>query len=144
MFNNIGEKIKKVASVATIVGIVISCVVGLLILIVIKQPVPAILVAGVGSAVSWLSMLTLYGFGHLIVQVDTLVEIGESKQKDNPDKHSHLKSNNTDNSTPLNTLSYNDNSNSTHKAPATMESCRKCGRYYDVGSTKCPYCGNKI
>jgi hypothetical protein len=33
MFNNIGEKIKKVASVTTIVGIVAACIVGLLILV---------------------------------------------------------------------------------------------------------------
>ena len=51
--------------------------------------------------------------------------------------------NNTNNPTPLNTLNYNNNSNSTRKVPVTMERCYKCGGYYDVGSKECPYCGNK-
>ena len=80
MFNNIGEKIKKVASVTTIVGIVISCVVGLLILVEEEEILLGLGVAALGSMASWISMLTLYGFGHLIVQVDNLVKNSKTEE----------------------------------------------------------------
>ena len=64
MFENIGEKIKTLATVISILGIGISCIYGLAL---IGQKFGAgILVAGIGSLISWISSFALYGFGELI------------------------------------------------------------------------------
>ena len=64
MFENIGEKIKTLATVISILGIGISCICGLV--LIGQKFVAGILVAGIGSLISWISSFALYGFGELI------------------------------------------------------------------------------
>lgn len=79
MFDNIGSKIIKVANITTTIGIVCSCILGIGILLI--NPILGLLIAGIGSLFSWLGSLVLYGFGHLICQVDILVQREASNDK---------------------------------------------------------------
>ena len=74
MFNNIGRKIKAVAATITWIGIGISVLVGFTTMLSSSRMVlTGILIILIGSLVSWLSSLTLYGFGQLIENSDILV-----------------------------------------------------------------------
>lgn len=92
MFNNIGGKIKSVASVLTGLGIAISIVIGI-IAIIASAPGIGLLTIFLGSLASWLSSLTLYGFGQLIENTDKLVkmqtQIPNLTQKQNNDAESN-------------------------------------------------------
>lgn len=92
MFNNIGGKIKTLAKVICWIGIICSCIVGLNMMsrstyldwageqhTDASYLIYGLLIAAAGSFVSWLSTLTLYGFGQLIENSDKLVIQGESR-----------------------------------------------------------------
>ena len=69
MFDNIGNKIKKLATFITTIGITASIIVALF--IIMNQSslwVVAFLIAILGSLVSWLGSFLLYGYGELIDQ----------------------------------------------------------------------------
>lgn len=67
MFNNIGGKIKALASLFTWIGIIISLVIGLLFIFADSHGVViGILIIVIGSLMSWISSWLLYGFGDLI------------------------------------------------------------------------------
>ena len=65
MFDNIGKKIKGLASFITTVGIFVS-VVTMLGLLSVSRAGIAILIGIAGSLISWLSSFLLYGYGELI------------------------------------------------------------------------------
>ena len=80
MFNNIGEKIKIFAEVLTLLGIVASVITGFVfIAISYDTMLMGLLICIFGPLVSWLSSLTLYGFGQLIENSDILVEQYKNK-----------------------------------------------------------------
>lgn len=70
MFENIGGKIKKLAIVLTVIGIIASFVVGILMAVAAsnlhQSQLGGILVIILGSILSWISSFVLYGFGQLI------------------------------------------------------------------------------
>lgn len=70
MFDNIGGKIKVLAQVVCWLGIIISVFLGL-----INFENGGIIVIILGSLFSWVGSFTLYGFGQLIENSDTLVEL---------------------------------------------------------------------
>lgn len=83
MFNNIGNKIKTLAKVVCYLGIALSCIFGLVIFSealngksedVLIGFLTSILVAGIGSLLSWTSSFTLYGFGELIHSNDNMAQ----------------------------------------------------------------------
>ena len=84
----------------------------------------------------------MYGLGQLIENSDIIVNQLKNLKSSTSDGKV-VNENNANYSNPLNTLNYNNNSNSARKTSVTMESCRKCGGYYDAGSAECPHCGNK-
>lgn len=69
MFNNIGEKIKGIASLSCYIGIGCSVLMGLLLLMTPFRVV-GILVALFGSFSAWVGSLAVYGFGQLIENSD--------------------------------------------------------------------------
>lgn len=71
MFDNIGSKIKIVAIVCTIVGIVASVIAGI-VLMAGDVVGLGLLVAVGGSFLSWVGSFLLYGFGELITSVNAL------------------------------------------------------------------------
>ena len=77
MFDHIGSKIKIVAQVITWIGILASLIGGIVIMALTESP-SGFLVMIAGSLVSWLSSLTLYGFGQLIENTDILAGRGLS------------------------------------------------------------------
>lgn len=84
MFNNIGEKIKGLATAIFIIGVVLYGLVGIGMLIgglfmladgsdaglaMIFMAIPTF---GIGFLLSWLSVLVLYGFGDLVAKVSDI------------------------------------------------------------------------
>lgn len=68
MFANVGGKIKAVAQVVTWIGIIGSVIGG--IALISTNFIVGLLTAGVGSLLSWVSALALYGFGELVENSD--------------------------------------------------------------------------
>lgn len=81
MYYNIGEKIKATAKVFCVIGIILSCIWGGMVwynIVNIAAPYEEdtamvlglfrfILIAGLGSLLSWVGSFALYGFGELII-----------------------------------------------------------------------------
>ncbi len=84
MFNNIGEKIKSVAVVVTILGIATSLFLGIW-MCAKSAWLMGVCIIIVGSICSWLGSLTLYGFGQLISNSDIMVKM-QDKNNDNIEK----------------------------------------------------------
>lgn len=75
MFGNIGGKIKSLAKIATWLGIIVSVIWGFVLMTTNEDLIPAgLIVALLGSLISWISSFVLYGFGQLIENTDKLVE----------------------------------------------------------------------
>ena len=77
MFDNIGGKIKGVAEFCCGFGIVISIVLFFVVLATsdnIGGAILSFILLGVGIIFSWLSSLTLYGFGQLIENTDIIAK----------------------------------------------------------------------
>lgn len=71
MFSNIGKKIKTLAKVICIIGIVISFFFGFWMMNIElfdgnKMTVPGLIIILGGSLISWISSFFIYGFGELI------------------------------------------------------------------------------
>lgn len=75
MYNNVGGKIKGIASFVTGIGIAISVCAGIVMIAVLEDLVFwGFLVMIVGSIASWLATLLLYGFGQLIENSDIIAK----------------------------------------------------------------------
>lgn len=81
MYNNVGKKIMTVAYVLCVIEITACVLIGI-ILMLLKLIWPGILVAAVGSFLSWKSSLFLQGFGLLVKNSDILVKQALTIQKD--------------------------------------------------------------
>lgn len=67
MFENIGSKIKALASVACAVGIAVSIIGGIIVMCTVEELIGIGFVVMIGgSLLSWLSSFVLYGFGELV------------------------------------------------------------------------------
>ena len=73
MFENIGGKIKGLATITTVIGIVLSVIVGIAFFS--KTPLLGIMIAIVGIAISWIGSFMTYGLGQLIENSDITVEL---------------------------------------------------------------------
>lgn len=90
MLDNIGEKIKKLATIVTYVGIISSFICGISLFGKISWFF-AILLTGIGLLSTWISWLLLYGFGDLICRVTqiekSMNQIAFSLQSQTSDSH---------------------------------------------------------
>ena len=130
MFDNIGDKIKTLAKVSTVLGIVISVIYGI-VLMVSDLIFVGFLVMILGSLLFWISSFTLYGFGEMINQL----EYSNSNSKKIYDLLNKKYS-----------ISINSISQQVEKAKEPQESehkwlCDSCGKLRD--KSPCPYCGNE-
>ena len=67
MFNNIGGKIKTLASVITWLGIGLSVIIGIVLMVMAEELILiGLIVAILGSIFSWIGSFLIYGFGELI------------------------------------------------------------------------------
>ena len=79
MFDNIGEKIKILAKVIAVLGIIASVVLGIYYMTAGREFFGfGLMIAIVGSLVSWVSSFFAYGFGELIVNSDIIKRNVES------------------------------------------------------------------
>ena len=79
MFDNIGSKLKMLASIFAWGGIISSAIAGLILLF--MTPLTAILVFVIGALTSWISSWALYAFGQLVENSDRLVALAEKQAK---------------------------------------------------------------
>ena len=66
MFTNIGNKIKGLATILCVLGILVSVIIGFSLYY--ANPGLGLIYAGAGSLIAWISSFVLYGFGELICQ----------------------------------------------------------------------------
>ena len=79
MFECIGDKIKNVAKISCYLGIGVSIAYGFIMIVIMKEvAIIGVGTALIGSLISWLSCLALYGFGELL---DTMFEMQESMSR---------------------------------------------------------------
>ena len=76
-FENIGGKIKTLAVILTILGVAASIIFGFYMLS--ENAITGLLIALIGSLVSWISSFFMYGFGELI---EKTTEIAQNTKKD--------------------------------------------------------------
>ena len=74
MFDNVGYKLKMVAKVTCWIGIIASCISGIVLLLQ-GNILIGLLSAGAGSLSFWLMSLGLYAFGELVENSDILANI---------------------------------------------------------------------
>lgn len=139
MFDNIGGKIKKLAIVITIIGIIISFIIGAMLSN--EFAFGGFIVILGGSLLSWIGSFLLYGFGEII---DLLRKIsGESSEFDNEKLYE------------VDNTSYKANNEKIHRTgddSANIESkdlwtcpqCNKKNKYIDKGNPECSHCGWKL
>ena len=72
MFDNIGSKIKILAKVISILGVIVSVVSGFALIVFTSLDVEGVLLVILGSLISWASSFVLYGFGQLIKNVEEI------------------------------------------------------------------------
>ena len=77
MFDNIGGKIKTLATVVCWIGIVVSVIYGLVLLD--YSAAAGILTMVLGSLLSWISSFTLYGFGQLIEKTTEIAHVVQTR-----------------------------------------------------------------
>ncbi len=132
MFNNIGDKIKKLAMVSTILGIIISVIYGIVLMASDNDLIfVGLLVIVLGSLLFWIGSFTLYGFGEMINQL----EYSNSNSKKIYDLLNKKESFST-NCIPQHVEKPSEPQKSEHKWI-----CNSCGKLRD--KSPCPYCGNE-
>lgn len=161
MFDNIGGKIKTVATAFTWIGIIFFSLTGLIVMFVDEDTILlGILIIAIGCLTSWLSSLTLYGLGQLIENSDILVV--QSRRQPPAPVYTHTTvANNTANATtnggsPL-TNFLNNQSNVVPVQPLVVDEdnikcpvcnelqrnnrlvCYKCGQPFINGQPNIPY-----
>lgn len=138
LFENIGEKIKALAKVVFVIGILISVIGGLVSSIALGSVMHgfAILVffgsVVVGVIAAYISSMFLYGFGELISNSKKLVENGNAPQEFN--------SNTANTNISAEQQTANVSNNTTMSQPATKESEEKEAEP-NSNEWKCPKCG---
>ena len=135
MFDNIGSKIKTLARIVCWLGIIISVISGLAIMVSNEETIfVGTLIILLGSIGSWIGSFVLYGFGQLIENSDTLVEISKHSISKSPKESFVAASPNTD------TTDGFSEDNDIH--------CPHCDRKIMVPqgtiSANCPWCNKKI
>ena len=103
MFDDIGGKIKKLATFFSFIGIIISILVGIILTVIFNSVLFLLLIGGLGSLFSWIASFCLYGFGQLIENSDKAVEL-LSKNNTINKTNEHV-----NNSTPTNPPKSNNN-----------------------------------
>ena len=138
MFNNIGSKIKGLAYVICVLGIVLSVIYGIA-MMVNEAYLAGILTIVLGALLSWLGSFGTYGLGQLIENSDMLVAALSNKGISSADGASmlHRAEVATEESKPTWQCACG------AKNPTTVNYCLSCrrSRTEAVTTIKCPFCG---
>ncbi len=159
MFKNIGGKIKGLATIVTVIGMICSVIL-FIVLIVIGDGEPegfisGLLLGGLGCLSSWLGSFLLYGFGQLIESAENieykLNHTNVSEPEIVPNTCCNRCGAPTQNSDGIcnscrNVSMYADNASTVQKqvtppVGATSDGyCKKCGNYLPNGIKFCSKC----
>ena len=137
MFNNVGRKLKDIASAITFIGIAFSVILGILMI----KPLGilfALLIIAVGSFISWISSIGIYAFGELVD--NSTIIASHYKSADDSRVYSTATSAPTAD-TPKTTASKAGITLSSSTRQGTIKTCPHCGEV--VRSGVCGMCGNK-
>ena len=133
MFENVGGKLKAIASVFTFIGITASAILGILAMVNEEEFFAGLFIIAAGSFLSWISSLGLYAFGEL-VENSTIIATKISRME----SYSHkTESSAMPKSIPTKTTTVYGNAQTTVNA----KTCPHCGE--KVTSNVCVMCGNR-
>lgn len=132
MFENIGGKIKTLAVVTTIIGMVVSIIVA------IALEEMGILVGILGCLFSWIGSFVLYGFGEIIVSLQIIAANTKKEQVTAP---SQEEKQTTQVAPADNYLTKYKTSSSTSSKTIT---CPYCLETVDETDVVCKNCGKKL
>lgn len=106
MFNNIGSKIKSLAVLVSVGGMISSILTGFILLLALDEmgALIGIVIAIVGSALSWIGSFFTYGFGELIENSSIIAKSGNNASF----QYANTKNNVN---TPQNPRTFNNNQN---------------------------------
>lgn len=152
MFNNIGEKIKTLATVCTAIGCALSAIMAIATWTA-GSFWTGLLILALGCLLSWVGAFVLYGFGELIAKTTKMEErlqkmemlsvyrdsnVPEKKKKDIIDKfHCEL----------MNDLENEKNENDDKFYDAdkpAIDECPVCFGKVGPDDEECPHCGHKL
>ena len=142
MFNNVGRKLKDIASVITYIGIALSVILGILMIKSIGFLL-ALLIIAVGSFISWISSIGIYAFGEL-VDNSTIIA---SHYKNADDSRVYSTATSAPTADTSNTAASKTAASkvgiplSSNPQQTTVKTCPHCGEV--VRSEVCGMCGNK-
>lgn len=120
MFNRIGEKLKGLATILCIIGIIISIIVGGTMASNEYLVGKGVLIMIVGSLFSWVSSFFIYGFGELIEKVSSIETALNPTQYPSDENREHIREANITSDT-LRPLPTPDN-------PSETKKCDFCGK----------------
>lgn len=83
MFDNIGSKIKLLAEAITAIGVVASIISGIAFMNSGSTFVFGLIVAVLGSVLSWICSFIIYGFGQLIENTDQIICLMKKEEINN-------------------------------------------------------------
>ena len=140
MYNNIGNKIKILAQIICVLGVVASVILGLVICFTTDEfNVIGLLYILIGSILSWISTLTMYGFGELIEKV-CVIEKKVVISKSNI----FIKTENSSTENLINTTSQKEKETKETKGTGFVKHKWRCSNCNNMISEEtCPYCGQQ-
>ena len=133
MFENVGEKIKSLARLFAVIGIIASVIVAF-VFFVNANFWTGLLIAVVGSFVSWGGSLLIYGFGELIVQTTKIAD-GKNKKKVKEHKMIDFGAEGKETEEAVTETDIN---------TANADECPKCFSKINKDDKECSYCGYKF
>ena len=146
MFDNIHRKIKMLAKVITIIGIIGSCITGFVMWILPNGFLIGTLVMVIGSLFSWISSFVLYGFGEIIELLTDIRngDIGKKSINNEIVTNEDYTGNNIKATQDNSTLIDEDVQQVVPEDCWTCPQCKSINSYSEYGETGCPKCGWKL
>ena len=138
MFNNVGRKLKDVASIFTFIGIAFSVILGILMI----KPfgfLLAVLVIAVGCFASWISSIGMYAFGELVE--NSAIIASQYKSANVSGVHGTTTTAPTTKTTSNTAAPKVAITTSSTPRQGTIKTCPHCGEV--VRTSVCGMCGNK-
>ena len=131
MFNNIGEKIKSLAIFSTIIGIVLSALLGIR-AIFTHSFIEGLLIVAIGSFMAWIASFLLYGYGELIENTQIIASNMPKKNTPLPKSVATPKKD------------YLAKYRTTPATAGQKTSCPYCLETINETDTECKSCGSKL
>lgn len=147
MFSNIGGKIKTLATVITVIGIIASIIVGFVLMAALEKKGIGLLVMAIGSLSSWIGSFLLYGFGEIIEllsDIKTELQYNNGTEMVTPKETVKNIGVKTDFARTVQNDSVKDDCNVELSYDETLWTCPNCNaqnKYSDTENSQCQKCG---